>query len=386
MKKTILIVDDEKDIRDVLTITLADIGYQVLTAENGQTALYLFQREHPSIVMTDIKMPVMDGIELLRRIKQENRETEVIMVTGHGDMDLAIKSLKNDAVDFITKPINVDIMEIALKKVEEKILSREKLLAYTEKLETLVREKMELRDHLSALGLMIGSISHGIKGLLTRLDAGIYLVESGLNKNDVDEVAEGWEVVKLVVERIRKMIQDILFYAKKRDLEWKQVDAAVFADEVAKTIEPKIKTRKIDFRLDFDPEAGQFFIDPGFLHSALVNILDNAVDACLKDTSQPDHSIIFRMRPDMDNILFEVHDNGIGMDSATFEKIFTLFYSSKGRKGTGLGLFIANKIVRQHGGRITVKSTLGKGSRFTVHIPKEIPVDDESAVIGEAVR
>jgi len=381
MKKTILIVDDEKDIRDVLAVALADIGYDVFTAENGQTALSLFRREHPSIVMTDIKMPVMDGIELLRRIKQENRDTEVIMVTGHGDMDLAIKSLKNDAVDFITKPINVDILEIALKKVEEKILSREKLLAYTEKLETLVREKMELRDHLSALGLMIGSISHGIKGLLTRLDAGTYLVETGLNKKDVDEVMEGWEVVKLVVERIRKMIQDILFYAKKRDLEWKQVDAAVFADEVAKTIEPKIKDREIDFRPDFDPEAGQFFIDPGFLHSALVNILDNAVDACLKDTSQPDHWIIFRMRPDMDDILFEIHDNGIGMDSATFEKIFTLFYSSKGRKGTGLGLFIANKIVRQHGGRITVKSTLGKGSRFTIHIPKEILVDDENTAI-----
>lgn len=122
MKKTILIVDDEKDIRDVLAVALADIGYDVFTAENGQTALSLFRREHPSIVMTDIKMPVMDGIELLRRIKQENRDTEVIMVTGHGDMDLAIKSLKNDAVDFITKPINVDILEIALKKVEEKIL------------------------------------------------------------------------------------------------------------------------------------------------------------------------------------------------------------------------------------------------------------------------
>ena len=378
MKKTILIVDDEEDIRDVLAMTLADIGYEVLTAENGQAALSLFKEEHPSIVMTDIKMPVMDGIELLRRIKQENRDTEVLMVTGHGDMDLAIKSLKNDAVDFITKPINVDILEIALKKVEEKILSREKLLEYTEKLETLVREKMELRDHLSALGLMIGSISHGIKGLLTRLDGGIYLVESGLNKEDVDEVKEGWEVVKLVVERIRKMIQDILFYAKKRDLEWKQVDAVIFADEVAKTIEPKIKEQGIDFRLDFDPEAGQFYIDPGFVQSALVNILDNAVDACLKDTSRSDHRIVFSVRPDNGNILFEIHDNGIGMDSATFEKIFTLFYSSKGRKGTGLGLFIANKIVRQHGGRITVKSTLGKGSHFTIYIPREIPVDDEN--------
>jgi len=378
MKKTILIVDDEKDIREVLTIALADIGYEVLTAENGEAALSLFNEEHPPIVMTDIKMPVMGGIELLCRIKQENRDTEVIMVTGHGDMDLAVRSLKNDAVDFITKPINVDILEIALKKVEEKILSREKLLEYTEKLETLVREKMELRDHLTALGLMIGSISHGIKGLLTRLDGGIYLVESGLNKESTDQVKEGWDVVKLVVERIRKMIQDILFYAKKRDLEWKQVDAAIFAEEVAQTIEPKIKEQKIDFKLDFNPEAGQFYIDAGFIQSALVNILDNAVDACLKDTSRSDHRIVFSVQPDNGNILFEIQDNGIGMDAATFEKIFTLFYSSKGRRGTGLGLFIGNKIIRQHSGRITVKSTMGQGSLFTIHIPREVPDEGEN--------
>ncbi len=372
MKKTILIVDDEKDIRDVLTITLADIGYEVLAAENGRAALLHFKREHPPIVLTDIKMPVMDGIELLRHIKQENRDTEVIMVTGHGDMDLAIRSLKNDAADFITKPINVDILEIAIKKVEEKILSREKLLAYTERLETLVIEKMELRDHLSALGLMIGSISHGIKGLLTRLDGGIYLVESGLKKEDADQVREGWEVVKLAVERVRKMIQDILFYAKKRDLEWKQVDAMSFAEEVAKSIAPKIQAQPIRFIRDFDSKTGQIFIDPGFVHSALINILDNAVDACLKDKSRLDHRIVFSVRPDNGTIVFEIQDNGTGMDPVTLEKIFTLFYSSKGRKGTGLGLFITHKIIRQHGGRISVKSTPGKGSLFTIRIPRGI--------------
>ncbi len=373
MKKTILIVDDEKDIRDVLTITLSDIGYEVLAAENGRAALSHFKKERPSIVLTDIKMPVMDGIELLRRIKQENRDTEVIMVTGHGDMNLAIKSLKNDAADFITKPINVDLLEIAIKKVEEKILSREKLLAYTEKLETLVIEKMELRDHLSALGLMIGSISHGIKGLLTRLDGGIYLVESGLNKEDAGQIREGWEIVKLVVERIRKMIQDILFYAKKRDLEWKQVEAVAFADEVANSMAPKMKAQDIRLIRDFDSAAGRFFIDSGFVQSALVNILDNAVDACLKDRSRSDHRIVFRVCADNGSILLEIQDNGIGMDPATLEKIFTLFYSSKGSKGTGLGLFITHKIIHQHGGRISVKSTPGKGSLFTILIPKRIP-------------
>ena len=162
-KWQILLVDDEEDIRDVLGVSIADMGYMVHTAENGDQALEIFRKIDPPIVMTDIKMPGMDGLGLLQMIKRENPETEVIMITGHGDMDLAIKSLKHEATDFITKPINVDALEIALQRVQEKIRMREKLLEYTAHLEALIREKSELQDHLSSLGLMIGSISHGHK-------------------------------------------------------------------------------------------------------------------------------------------------------------------------------------------------------------------------------
>ena len=212
----ILLVDDEPDIRDVLGISLTDMGYEVHAAENGVEALRLFRETDPPVVLTDIKMPGMDGIELLRKIKIENPETEVVMITGHGDMDLAVKSLKHDASDFITKPINVDALEIALKRVEEKITIRRKLREYTENLEALVHEKTELQSHLASLGLMIGSISHGIKGLLTGLDGGLYILGSGVGKNDKAQTTEGLEIVRQIVERIRKMVLDVLFYAKER--------------------------------------------------------------------------------------------------------------------------------------------------------------------------
>jgi len=132
----------------------------------------------------------MDGIELLRHIKRENPECEVIMITGHGDMNLAIKSLKHAATDFITKPINVDALEISLRRANEKIIIREKLKAYTQNLETLIREKTELQDNLAALGLKISSISHGIKGMITGLDGGIYLVNAGIEKKDLTQIDE----------------------------------------------------------------------------------------------------------------------------------------------------------------------------------------------------
>ncbi len=367
----LLLVDDEEDIRDVLGIALLDMGYDVLTAENGRTALEIFEERRPPIVLTDIKMPVMDGIELLRRIKQVNPETEVIMITGHGDMDLAVKSLKYEASDFITKPINVDALEIALQRVHERILMRARLREYTEHLEALVREKTQLQDHLASLGLMIGSISHSMKGLLTGLDGGMYLLDTGLEKNDRQRIEEGRQTVKLMVERIRKMVLDILFYAKDRELDRRLADVGDFCREVAATVQPHFEAQGIDFQTRFDPSAGTFQADADLLRSALVNILENAADACLKETSRQSKTVVFGCTAEPQQVRFTVEDNGVGMDLETREKIFTLFFSSKGARGTGLGLFIANHIVRQHGGHIEVSSTPGKGSLFTVTIPRQ---------------
>ncbi|MGD9368349.1 MAG: hybrid sensor histidine kinase/response regulator [Desulfobacteraceae bacterium] len=368
--KTILLVDDEQDIREVLHMALTDAGYQVEMAENGEEAYKLYRDALPPIVITDIKMPVMDGIELLQLIKRQNAETEVIMITGHGDMDLAIKSLKYNAADFITKPINVDALEIALQRVREKILMRQKLQEYTSHLEQLVREKTELQDHLSSLGLMIGSISHGIKGLLTGLDGGMYLLESGLCQKNQNRITEGWETVKMMVERIRRMVMDILFHAKQRDLQWEDVDAADFAKGMARMVAAKLEKLPIRFETTFSDTVGNCRIDPGYVNAALMNIFENAMDACQRDAAKKQHQITFEVKDDDAHIIFTVADNGIGMDQETQAKLFTEFFSSKGRKGTGLGLYIANKIIEKHGGTIEVASSPGRGSKFSIIVPK----------------
>ena len=131
-ENTILVVDDEEDIRYALEIYLSHFGYKVLKAKNGEEALSLFRVFSPSIILSDIKMPGMDGIELLRKVKRENPDTEVIVVTGHGDMNLAISSIRNDAADFLVKPINDDALEIALKRAHDRMVLRQKLNACEE--------------------------------------------------------------------------------------------------------------------------------------------------------------------------------------------------------------------------------------------------------------
>jgi FixJ family two-component response regulator/nitrogen-specific signal transduction histidine kinase len=494
MQEKILIVDDEEGIRKVLGISLADRGYAVLTAENATEALQIFSLEQPGIVLTDIKMPGMDGIELLRRLKQANPDTEVVVITGHGDMNLAIKSLKYEATDFITKPIDDADLDRALQKSHERILLRAQLRQYTESLEDLLKQKTEslatktpdavqqnlfealpgyvtvhdtdfqitsanrrfrddfdfdprnggvcyelvrgrtapcencpvantfadgksheseltyntrtgkachlfawttplreksgkvggamlmatdispildMRDHLSSLGLMIGSVSHSIKGLLTGLDGGVYVLDKGFAKDDANQIGEGLDMVKMMVARIKNMVLDVLYYAKERELEKSPCNIAEFAEETAAIVRPRIEDSPFELICDFSPELTHvtIAIDTDQLRSALVNVLENAVDACRENAGVSRPRIVFRAAVEDNKVVFDIQDNGIGMSESIQAKIFTLFFSSKSTQGTGIGLFITRKIIHQHGGEITVASQPGKGANFHIWIP-----------------
>lgn len=312
------------------TILLADAGHKVLTARNGRQALDVFTEHRPPVVITDIKMPIMDGIELLQKIKRDAPDTEVIMITGHGDMDLAVKSLKHHAADFITKPINVDALDLALQRAQDRIVMRRQLQAYTTHLEALIREKSEMQDHLSSLGLMMGSISHGIKGLLTGMDGGMYLVEKGIKSDDHRQVDEGWQTVKLMVGRIRKLIMDILFYTKKRELQRESVDIKAFSEEVAKTAANRLEACGLAFDSRIDTPSMTCTIDTGYVHAALMNLLENAIDACRDAQGDAGGRIKFGASTDKKQIVYTVSDNGVGMDDQTLDKLFTCSSPPKG--------------------------------------------------------
>jgi PAS domain S-box-containing protein len=228
--------------------------------------------------------------------------------------------------------------------------------------------KMQL--NLSSLGLMVGTISHSLKGCLTGLDASLYLIETGFYRNKPARIEEGLDVTKLMADRIRKLVMDILYYAKERELQLTNVDVWQFAKDVATSIETRIRAANIQFECNLPTDLGTFDIDTETLRPALINLLENAMEACIEDQSDKKHVIRFDVHGEKDQVVFEVSDNGPGIESDHVPRIFRLFYSSKGHKGTGIGLFITRKVILKHGGRITVNTEHGNGALFKVFLPR----------------
>jgi PAS domain S-box-containing protein len=239
-----------------------------------------------------------------------------------------------------------------------------------------ITEVRELESRLTSLGLLIGSVSHGLKGMLNGLAGGMYLVDTGFKRSDQDRIHKGWATVQRNVARIQSMVSDILYYAKDRVPAWEPLSAVEVAEDVCGLTLSRAQDQKVQLTTALDADAGEFEADAQAVRSLLVNLIENSLDACRLDPNKHEHQVTVRLVGFPDHVQYEVEDNGIGMDQETQDKAFTLFFSSKGT-GTGLGLFISDRIARAHGGDIELKSEPGFGTRFVVKLPRKRPVTQE---------
>lgn len=374
MTDRILLVDDEEGIRKVLGISLADKGYEVLTAASGEEALNVFRRHYPLLVLTDIKMPGMDGIELLRHIKEESPDTEVIMITGHGDLDLAIKSLQFQAADFVTKPINDDALDIALKRAHEKIQLRNQLREYTENLERLVSEKAQKlleAERLAAIGQTVATLAHAIKNIIGGLKGGMYVLEKGIELGNKTYLSQGWAMLKGNVDKIKNLCLDLLNYAKEREPDYRLCDPNDPLRDVYRLMVSRAEECNVKLTMDLAEDLDRVLLDPEGIHCCLLNLVTNALDACMEiGCANKQGEVVLRSsKADGWGVEYQVIDNGCGLDQEKKDKIFRTFFSTKGTKGTGLGLMITKKIINEHGGVIVLESEVQKGTKFTIRLP-----------------
>ncbi len=235
---------------------------------------------------------------------------------------------------------------------------------------TDITDIRKLQSKLASLGLIVGSSAHDIKGFIGGIDGGRYLVESGIKKENFSRIKQGWEMVQRNLHRIRRVTLNLLYSAKDRDVNWELVDISNLIEDIHLDTEDMAKTHGIDLKVKGEENLEMVEGDGSALYSMLMNLVENAYDACRMDSQKDEHRVEIDAYTESNRVVIKVSDNGVGMDQENREKAFSLFFSSKGSQGTGLGLYVANKVVKNHGGTILIDSQPGKGTNFIIKLPQ----------------
>ncbi|UCE54716.1 MAG: PAS domain S-box protein [Desulfobacterales bacterium] len=246
-------------------------------------------------------------------------------------------------------------------------------VAFFQDLREIKRLEMELvkSERLAAIGQTVAGLAHGIKNILHGLKGGSYLVDVGLQKNDTEKLKNGWDMIKRNIGSTSNLVMDLLSYSKEREPEYEPCCPNEIADDICELLAETANENNIRLVKDFDLSIGEVSMDPHTIHEVLLNLMTNAIDACLfdEDTGRS-WQISMKTTREKDNwIRFEIADNGVGMRKEIRDKLFTSFFSTKGHRGTGLGLMVTRKLIEEHQGTVKVKSQAGQGTTFTVRLP-----------------
>lgn len=235
----------------------------------------------------------------------------------------------------------------------------------------LEKEKREA-ERWAAVGETVAGIAHGIKNVLMGLEGGMYAVNSGIQLGDDDRIARGWTALEQNVERISQYVREFLDFARGRATAVALADPNLPAQQVVALFRERAAQSGVRLEVDLQPNVGLMPLDAEGIHTCLANLVSNAIDACLVSETQREFVVTLTSRLADDTLVYEVADNGRGMDYEISKKVFSKFFTTKGSdRGTGLGLLTTKRIVNQHGGQISFKSKEGEGSVFRIELPRE---------------
>jgi signal transduction histidine kinase len=227
-------------------------------------------------------------------------------------------------------------------------------------------------ERLAAMGQTIATLSHHIKNILQGIRGGSYLIEEGLKGEDNDVVRRGWRIVEKNQERISNLVMDMLTFSKDREPELAPHDLCATLADVVELMQARASEAGVQLVFNRPCDLPELRFDADLLHRAVLNVVTNAIDACEKrEGARVEVQIEFAPGDRLVHIV--VADNGEGIAPEDVQRIFSVFESRKGSRGTGLGLPVSQKIMREHGGDIRVESTPGQGSRFYLELPVIAP-------------
>lgn len=372
----ILIIDDEMGPRESLRMLLKP-SYQVHTAENVETGIRLLQEKQPDTIVMDIRMPGMNGIDGLRRIREIDPYLSVIMLTGFGALETAQEALRLGANDYINKPFDaVQMREVISRNVERTRVYRKGIEASEEvrDLNERLKEELAKKEKLASLGQASSEFVHDLSnpltivwGYLQILQKKLELAEAGNGSAEKPSSARELGIIEQNVRMCRELLTMWQSYgngdsAKKP----KPVSVAKTLREVLRATAPMAAQNGVELDSNICDEECLVLGDAMQLTRAIQNVIVNAIQA----SSEKHGSVAVSCVQKDFYADLRVEDTGYGIEPDKIAKIFDPYFTTKqGKNGTGLGLYITKKVIEDHQGSIRVDSTPQVGTIFTIRLP-----------------
>ena len=372
-------MDDEKEIRGFLSKALTRLTeFQVELAESAEDALQKLEKEPFDLVLTDLKMPKMDGLQLISEIAKSKPETLTIMMTGHGTIDSALTAMKRGASDYLMKPLNLDELIVRIRKVLEEKQRFVRLRDFADQLE---KANQELRRIDSMKSEFVSVASHELRTPLAAIKNAVELVLKGTTGKINENQAKFLSMAERNINRLTNILNDLLNLSRiesgRIELKFEDIGLKGIIELTASSLKPHADGKSIKIDVEINEPLPTIRVDPEKIEEILTNLIGNSI----KFTPEGGR-ILIAAKPlpcdggdgHGDRVAVSIKDTGIGIPSEHLDAIFEKFHQvesslHRSMSGTGLGLAITKGLVEAHQGKIWVESELGRGSTFTFTLP-----------------
>jgi len=334
----ILIVDDEPTSRELCQAFLESDGYEVETCGRAEQALSMMSFKRFDLMLTDLSMPDMDGVELVKQVKYHHPHTNIIIMTAFGSVTSAVESMRSGAYDYITKPFPRDLLRATIRRcLESHNLKRE-----------ISKMQAELfkKDRLAAVGSMAGAIAHRMRNPLSIIQMCAQYLENHLSTNQ--EYLQVLYAIEEKVKTLEQLTRDFVEYSRASRIRKSPEQVEKLCDEVLRNCLPRCKIQGVEVARRYQPNLPPIQVDADLIREVFTNVTDNALEA-MKGAGHIYITIVEDAPTQA--IAITITNTGSVLPNELQEKIFEPFFTTK-ETGMGLGLAIVKQVIDGHGGRI----------------------------------
>jgi DNA-binding response OmpR family regulator len=366
-KARVLAVDDQRDALRLLQIRLQNAGYECLVASDGPSAIALLAKELVDVIILDVMMPQMDGFEVCKRLKAEERTRDipVIFLTAKFEMEDKVRGLEVGGHDYLSKPVE-----------QPELLARTKSALRVKQLQDQLKERIQLQQTINqlhqgmlgehwqkTLGQLAASLAHEINNPLAAAlgSAQLLAMEEGLDKNVLDRLL----IIDRSLQRAGQKLRSLLLIAQNSK-HAQTISIGHMVEDLATIVNFQVVVNKVALHTDID-ESCEWQGIPNDLARAVLYIINNAIEAV---TGVQNPAITLRVISGAPTNQIQVIDNGPGIPHDLRDRVFEPFFTTKGPPHNGVGLYLANKIIHNAGGKIELQiPPNNQGAQVVISLP-----------------